>query len=203
MQPASSTPEQAILRARKDGSLSRDESFHRLYELYARDVLAWIRFHLRNGEAEDLFQDVWATFYTRWREWQFPEHLESAEARPVISFLYRTAAFVLRGHRRRARFRKHEPLDGLEPADALNDPAKLITQLDYERCLDLAAEFCIPEELDVLMGKLSGLSAAEIAAALRITPAVVDHRYRNVLARLRQELAPPAPGASQEDTRHV
>lgn len=200
MQPASSSPEQAILRARKDGSLSCDDSFHRLYELYARDVMAWVRFRLRSGEADDLFQDVWATFYTRWREWQFPERLEIAEARPVISFLYRTAAFVLRGHRRRARFRGHEPLADLELADPHSEPSKLLERLEYERVLDLAAKICISEELDVLMGKLSGLSAAEIAGALRISTAVVDHRYRNVLARLRQRLEQTT---GREDVRHV
>jgi DNA-directed RNA polymerase specialized sigma24 family protein len=40
----------------------------------------------------------------------------------------------------------------------------------------------------VLLAKLSGFSAKEIADMLSVTPAVVDHRYRDALSRLRKAM---------------
>jgi DNA-directed RNA polymerase specialized sigma24 family protein len=40
----------------------------------------------------------------------------------------------------------------------------------------------------VLLAKLAGMSAREVAGTLSITEAVVDHRYRDALARLRSKL---------------
>jgi DNA-directed RNA polymerase specialized sigma24 family protein len=56
------------------------------------------------------------------------------------------------------------------------------------RCLALARQISTPEEMDVLMGKLSGVPAAEIARSIGATEAAVDHRFRNALARLRSAI---------------
>ena len=45
---------------------------------------------------DDLAQDVWLIFYSRFRRWEFGTEMESPEARPVLSFLFRTCQFVRR-----------------------------------------------------------------------------------------------------------
>jgi DNA-directed RNA polymerase specialized sigma24 family protein len=58
--------------------------------------------------------------------------------------------------------------------------------VELGRCLDLAGAVCSPEELDALLGKLSGLSGEEMARALGVSAAIADHRYRSAVARLRR-----------------
>ena len=64
----------------------------------------------------------------------------------------------------------------------------LEAQVELGRCLDLAARICATEEIEVLVARLAGLSGAEIAQALGMSEAVVDHRYRDAIARLRRRL---------------
>lgn len=45
-----------------------------------------------------------------------------------------------------------------------------------------------PEDLDVLLAKLAGVPAREIAGTLGVTESVVDHRFRNALTRVRTRL---------------
>jgi DNA-directed RNA polymerase specialized sigma24 family protein len=94
--------------------------------------------------------------------------------------------------------RPYESVEEANVADEPSSPERLHQRIEFRRCLDLAAEICLPEELDVLAAKLSGLPGAEIAAALEITPAVVDHRYRNAVERLRRKLE-----VSRKGVRHA
>jgi DNA-directed RNA polymerase specialized sigma24 family protein len=193
MSPAESpSQEHEVLRARARGVVSAEASFERLYAAYAGDVRAWFRMRLQTGESEDLCQDVWLIFHHRWRRWEFRPEMEAPGARPVLSFLYRTAHFVLQGHRRRQAARGEQPLEGVEPESEAGAD-RLQVEVEAGRCLNLARRLCPPVELDVLLPKLSGVPAREIARGLGVTEAVVDHRFRNALARIKAKLAPHRP----------
>jgi DNA-directed RNA polymerase specialized sigma24 family protein len=183
--------EQEILLAREMGDLSTEESFRALFDLHGRAVLGWLLVRAPRDQADDLFQEVWSTFYVRWRSWEFREHLKAPEARPVLSFLFRTAAFLRHGEFRRKRLLVDCEALNILP-DAASGPEALDRQVQVRRCLDLAAEICSPEELDALLGKLSGLSGEEMAQTLRVTAAIADHRYRSAVARLKRHLQPQA-----------
>jgi RNA polymerase sigma factor (sigma-70 family) len=179
--------EQRILRARATGEVSADHGFEQLYALYSPLVLAWLRMRTSRADAEDLQQDVWMVLYDRWRRWEFRPEMESPEARPILSFLFRTCHFVLRGHARKAAARAEQPLDSAGEASA---PESVHSDLELGRCLELARSICPLEEQEVLAAKLAGVPAREIARALSITESVVDHRFRGAIARLKSRLEP-------------
>lgn len=167
--------------------MSADAAFEALYREYGRIVASWLAVRVDSAAVDDLAQDVWLIFYGRFRRWEFGTEMESEEARPVLSFLFRTCQFVARGHLRLARSRKTDPLEesGEVSVDA-REP--VLRNLEASRALALASRICPEEELDVLLLKLTGMSAREIASSFSITEAVVDHRYRGALSRLRAEM---------------
>ena len=181
-----------LLRARARGELSADAAFERLHAAYAPSVRAWLLFRVRGTEADDLVQDVWTIFYHRWRRWEHRPEMTDPQARPVLSFLYRTCHFVLKGHRRRAR--REEAAD-VDVADGEAGAERLIQGIEVGRCLDRARRVCHSDELDVLFAKLSGVPAREIAQAKGLTESVVDHRFRTALGKLRASLLPRAKGS--------
>lgn len=178
--------ENRVLRARARGELSADAAFEALFREYRRIVTSWLAVRVGSAGADDLAQDVWLIFYGRFRRWEFGTEMESVNARPVLSFLFRTCQFVARSHQRLARSRRTEPLDPVEGTVAA--PDTLVRDLEATKALSLARRICTEEEIDVLLGKLAGMSARELARALSITEAVVDHRYRDALGRLREKL---------------
>src|SRR5262249_19285286 len=120
------------------------------------------------------------------RRWEHRPEMEAEEARPVLSFLYRTCHFAVMGHRRRPPLQ--EP-----PGEAVDDRAgegRVLRDVDAGRCPDLARRVWPGAELDVLLAKLAGLPAREIARALGMSASAVDHRFRGGLARLRARLRP-------------
>jgi DNA-directed RNA polymerase specialized sigma24 family protein len=179
--------ENRILRARARGEISADSAFEALFREYARTVLSWLAVRVDASAVEDLAQDVWLIFYGRFRHWQFGAEMESAEARPVLSFLFRTCQLVARAHNRIARARRTEALSSdVEPQS--EGVRRILDGVEAARALTMARELCPEEELDVLLAKLAGFSAREIARMLTVTEAVVDHRYRGALSRLREEM---------------
>lgn len=185
----STSPEPAILRGRASGELSCNMAFDQFYGLYAPIVRGWVAMSIRTADADDIAQDVWAVFYQRWRGWQFLPEMYAPEARPVLSFLYRTFRFMLEGHRR-SRARAHEPLE--ETAIEAN-PAQteqIFISVEFGQCLNIARKICTPEEMDVVLAKLAGLPGREIGEALSISEAMVDHRFRNAIARLQKKMNP-------------
>jgi RNA polymerase sigma factor (sigma-70 family) len=184
----SSPLENRVLRARARGELSADAAFETLFREYRRLVASWLAVRVESGSIDDLAQDVWLIFYGRFRRWEFGAEMESTEARPVLSFLFRTCQFVARGHQRLARSRKSSSLEEVEEKVLAGDPDRLLRGVEAAKALSLARRVCSEEELDVLLAKLAGMSAREVAKALSITEAVVDHRYRDALARLRAKL---------------
>lgn len=178
--------EQAVLRARAAGELSADQAFERLHALHAPAVRAFLRLRVPSADAEDLVQEAWTIFYTRWRVWDHRPEMEAADAKPVLSFLYRTCHYLVKGHRRRVRVGAAPPEAGDDHRGA-ND---LLREAEAGRCLDLARRVLSATELDVLLAKLADLPAREIARALGVTESVVDHRFRTALERLRACLRP-------------
>ncbi len=203
--PAASTatPEPQILRARAEGRVSPDASFEQLYGLYAPLVAAWFQVRVSPDVADDLFQDVWTIFFNRWQRWELLPEMMHPEAKPVLSFLFRTAHFVLIGYRRQGANRPQESLDGIEMPDRQRSPERMQHQLEVGRTLALARKLCPPEELDVLLAKLAGVPAREIARTLAVSEPVVDHRFRNAIGRLRQQLKPRSPRKSRDGGRHA
>ncbi len=180
--------ENRVLRARARGEMSADAAFEALFREYRRIVASWLAVRVDLPSVDDLAQDVWLIFYGRFRRWEFGTEMESTEARPVLSFLFRTCQFVARGHQRLARTRKSDPLQDVEEKAAAGGPDSFLRDLEAAKALSLARRVCPEEELDVLLAKLSGMSAREVARMLSITEAVVDHRYRDALSRLRAKL---------------
>jgi DNA-directed RNA polymerase specialized sigma24 family protein len=180
--------ENRVLRARSRGEISADAAFEALFLEYRRIVASWLTARVEAGSVEDLAQEVWLIFYGRFRRWEFGAEMESIDARPVLSFLFRTCQFVARSHHRIARARRTDALeDRVEPV-ASRGSQELLRELEAGEALSLARRHCSAEEMDVLLAKLSGMTAREIAQTLSITEAVVDHRYRDALARLRTKL---------------
>jgi RNA polymerase sigma-70 factor, ECF subfamily len=183
--------EHPILQARASGEVSADVSFEQLYELYKRPVYAWLSLRLPASDADDLAQDVWTIFYRRWQTWRFPDELP-AEAKPVLSFLYRTCHLTFAGFRR---LQERHRADDLEQAGELAAPVdRWQRDLELRQCLSAAREACSSDELEILVGKLTGVSARSIARALGVTESAVDHGYRRAIAKTRAILS--SPGAS-------
>lgn len=184
--------EHPILLARASGEVSVDVSFEQLYDLYQRPVYAWLSLRLPASDADDLAQDVWTIFYRRWRTWRFPAEL-APEAKPVLSFLYRTCHLTLAAFRR---MQKRDRADDLERAGEVVAPAgSWHRDLDVRQCLCVARDACSPDELEILLGKLTGVSARTIARTLGVTESAVDHGYRRAIAKTRDALV--NPGAPQ------
>lgn len=180
--------ENTLLRARALGEVSADAAFEALYREYGRLVFGWLGVRVDTSAVDDLAQDVWLIFYSRFRRWEFGVEAESSEARPVLSFLFRTCQFVARGHKRLASNRVVDPLEAPNEVAADSERSSLLRTLEATRALAIARSVCPENELDVLLAKLSGMSAREIASTLRISESVVDHRYRNAIAKLRKKL---------------
>lgn len=189
--------EPQILCARAEGVVSPEASFDQLYAAYAPLVLAWFRVRVGAEAADDLFQDVWTIFYNRWQRWQILPEMMHAEAKPVLSFLFRTAHFVLIGYRRQGAARKQDPIEDVDIPDGQRSPERMQQQLEMGRCLEVARRICPPEEMDVLLAKLAGVPAREIARTMQVSEPVVDHRFRNAIARLKQELKPRKKGGAR------
>jgi RNA polymerase sigma factor (sigma-70 family) len=183
----SPSPEQPILRARARGELSCDVAFEEFYSLYISIVRGWAIIGARREDADDICQDVWIIFYRRWCSWRFLPEMEADDARPILSFLYRTFRFSVEGYRRKA-LRKYELLDDVEAVSVSPVEEQLIRGIELNRCLEVARKLFSPDEIDILLAKLSGISAREIAATLAITEAAVDHRFRNSVARLQKHI---------------
>jgi DNA-directed RNA polymerase specialized sigma24 family protein len=180
--------EAAILREWSSGALAPDEAFAQLYRMYGPVVRTWLA--VRAGSfADDLFQDVWTIFYRRTREWEHRTEMTVEDARPVLSFLFRTCHLTLRAHRRLMMRRGDEPLESArEPA--LDGQLRAFEAIQLGECLTAASLHCSDEDCAVLTAKLAGVPGREIARTLGMTESAVDHRFRRVVERIREVLAP-------------
>lgn len=174
------------------GELSLEEAFARFYESYAPLVRTWLAVRAGNS-ADDLFQDVWTIFYRRCPHWEHRESLDE-NARPVLSFLFRTCHLVLRAHRRLHAKRAPAPLETIAHP-AIDGQSQALEAVQLGECLAAAQRHCSDEDQAVLTAKLAGVPAREIAQTLRLSESVVDHRFRNTVARIREALLPPGKDA--------
>jgi DNA-directed RNA polymerase specialized sigma24 family protein len=181
-----SATEAAILTACADRKLSKDEAFEEFYRMYAPTVLSWLTLRVARPSVDDLMQDVWTIFFQRWQRWEHLPEMEAPEAKPVLSFLFRTVQFVTKAHWRTTH--ADDPLEGVDAADTNLTPERIIRHVEFGRCLEKARALCAPEEFDILIAKIAGVPAREIARTLGITEPMVDHKFRNVVARLQEEL---------------
>jgi len=184
--------EHPILHARASGQVSADVSFERLYELYRKPVHAWLSLRLPASDADDLAQDVWTIFYRRWQTWRFTAELPP-EAKPVLSFLYRTCHLTLAGFRRLQERDRAGDLD--QAGDVAAPTGTWQRDLEVRQCLTAARHACSSDELEILIGKLTGVSARTIARTLGVTESAVDHGYRRAISKVRDVLI--APGGPQ------
>ena len=130
--------ENRVLRGRALGEVSADAAFETLYREYGRTVSAWLAVRVNSAAVDDLAQDVWLIFYSRFRRWEFGAEMKSPEARPVLSFLFRTCQFVARGHKRLAASRVVEPLETPEEVPVANGRASMLRRLEASRALAIA-----------------------------------------------------------------
>jgi len=186
--------EHPVLQARLAGEVSADVSFEQLYDLYRQPVSAWLSLRVKPADADDLAQDVWTIFYRRWQTWRFPAELVP-EAKPVLSFLYRTCHLTLAGFRR---LQDRDRADDLGRAGEVAAPVgSWQRDLELGQCLTAAKVACSSDELEILSGKLTGVPARAIARTLGVTESAVDHGYRRAIVKIREALAAPGTTAPQ------
>lgn len=170
----------------------RDTSaFERLFAAEYRKVAA-IAYRVVGDphEAEDVAQDVFCSFYRR----------HSPDASYAAPWLYRAAAHtalnVIRGRRRRS---KREVDDAIERerlvgvAQASLDPQQALEEAERDREVRAALGRLSEKNATVLAMRYSGLSYAEIAAALHVGVGQVGTLLRRAEVALRKELSHATP----------
>lgn len=178
--------EQPILRARAAGTVTAEESFQELYSLYKRPVYAWLAMRVGSADADDLAQDAWSIFLRRWRTWRFPPEMDAEDARPVLSFLFRTCHLLVTGFLRARSKDSALDLETVVSAPAATDA--WFSELQLHSCLAVARKLWTDDEISIVMAKLEGLSGREIARTRGVTEASVDHTYRRAIAKIKEHL---------------
>lgn len=141
-------------------------------------------------EAEDVAQDVFCSFYKR----------HSADAAYAGPWLYQAAAHaalnVIRGRRRRERRELAHATDRIrvEPGthDTL-DPSQLAEEAEQRQEVRFALGRLPAKSAAVLVLRYTGLSYAEVATALGVSPNGVGTLLRRAEAALRKELNDATP----------
>jgi DNA-directed RNA polymerase specialized sigma24 family protein len=191
--------ESPVLQAFAEGRLTHEEAFAGLYGAYGRTTRGWLAARAPAADIDDLLQDVWSIFWRRWREWSSPVGVSPSDPRPLLSFLFRTCHLTLMARRRLAAVHATQSIEAA-PDPATDGHRALEREVQLGECFSAARACCDDIDLAVLTGKLSGLSGREIARTVGLTEAAVDHRYRDALTRIRQQLAKPL--AAQEANGH-
>jgi RNA polymerase sigma factor (sigma-70 family) len=167
--------------------MSSDESstFDELFLAEYGRVVGIARRILGDGhEAEDVAQDVFCDFYRR----------HPADAPYAAPWLYRAAAHtalnVVRGKKRRRRREESDVLDqsrlGLSAAD---DPEESIRIAEQRKEVRVALARLPEKSAAVLALRYSGLSYAEVAAALGVRTNAIGTLLRRAEAALRKEMS--------------
>jgi RNA polymerase sigma-70 factor (ECF subfamily) len=144
-------------------SQADDTPFERLFASEYARVVAIARRVLGEHEAEDVAQEVFCSFY----------RLHSPDAPYAAAWLHRAAAHtalnLIRGERRR---RQREAADALARSqlaaggDSLSDPQCVVEADESRREVRRALSRLSEKSAAVLVLRYSGLSYAEVAAAL-------------------------------------
>lgn len=176
----------------------RDDDFARTYDEHVREIYGFFGYRVGSrSEAEDLTQ---ATFERALRAWaRFDPRRASAK-----TWLFTIARNLLIDHHRRNRGSR-ERLSGLEPKDAEGETAAYA--LDDRRLgpsPEVAAalgELGERERELIALRFGGGLTAAQIARLVGLTPTNVDQIMSRTMRRLRDRLEPPEQPVSSPPER--
>lgn len=172
--------------------MARGEDQAGLEELYldtADRVMAYCLRHTDPHNAQDVVSE---TFLTAWRRWsQVPD--------PALPWLIGTARLVL-ANRRRSAARQLALADRVALLDTLAAPALEVTVERRHDLLVALAAISDDEREAVLLTTWDGLSGAEAAEVLGISPGAVRvrvHRARERMAAALQSQAVPPQGLGE------
>jgi RNA polymerase sigma factor (sigma-70 family) len=161
------------------------DDFERLFQAeYARVVAIAQRIVADRDDAEDVAQEVFVSFHRG----------HAANAAYAPAWLHAAAAHaalnVLRGKRRRAH---REAAEAFSEASADADPARVVEEAERGREVREALGRLGGRSATVLALRYSGLSYAEVAAALGVGIGQVGTLLRRAEAALRKEMTRGAP----------
>jgi len=159
----------------------RDDPFEELFmNEYGRVVAAANRVLDDRGEAEDVAQEVFLDFHRRHR----------ADARFAGAWLYRAAVHTsLNRLRSRRRREKRELTQALAERPAPpEDPARVVEVAEDRATVRQALTRLRPKAAAVLILRYSGLSYAEVGAALQVGTGQVGTLLRRAEQALKKEL---------------
>ena len=161
----------------------------RLFERHGRSVRQYLRALTGQSElADDLTQDVFVRVVQGAGGYE-PRERERA-------WLFRIARNAAIDHRRRAAVRP-------QPAGEAREPTTAPVQALRSALAEALARLADAEREAFLLAELGGLSYAEIAVALDLTPAAVRSALYRARLSLRAALTPPAPvGSTTARTGH-
>lgn len=151
--------------------------YEQLYQKYYAPALLYAQALCRSRHlAEDMVQEA---FYRAWLS--LPEDVVSFR-----SWLFRVLRNLIIDHQRR---QKH--LADVPPPDTIDEttPESLLLKREDAAALYRAMEALPESDRELLtLYCFARLSAAELAEALRVTPAVIRQRLRRARIRLRQKM---------------
>lgn len=175
----------AALEVQRTEYVTASDGFERLFGAeYARVVAIALRVLGDADEAEDVAQEVFVSFHRR----------HSPDASYAAAWLHAAAAHTalnyLRGNRRRTRREETEAAGAIrlrDGAEAEHDPQRALEERERRAELRAALAQLPARSAAILALRYSGLSYAEIAAALDVRANGVGTLLRRAEEALRRE----------------
>jgi RNA polymerase sigma-70 factor (family 1) len=189
-EPAAEPPESELADRVRAGDA---RAFEALFQRYYRRLHAYIDGYVGSADAaEDLAVDVFARIWERRAEWvvhgSVRAYLYGAARNEALAHL-RRGRMVERAHAEAARESRSPGVAGPgSPADAQIEASELAIAVD-------AAIARLPERgrEALVLHRKHGLSYAEVAETMGISPRTVEVHIRRAFVALRTELAPFIP----------
>lgn len=163
-----------------------DDDFERLFRAeYARVVAIANRIVADRDEAEDVAQEVFVSFH----------RAHPANAAYAPAWLHAAAAHAaLNAVRARQRRTRREAARSFDDAAAESDPVRAAEQTERAREVRAALGRLSAKSATILALRYSGLSYAEVAAALGVGIGQVGTLLRRAEVALRKEFTRETPG---------